>query len=272
MRAGTGSRGYTIIETMIFLAVSGLMFVVAASFISGKQAKAELNQGINGANSSVQQVINDVSNGTYDSQGNFACQSSASGLSFPSPGVPQGTNGGLNQAGCVFLGKVIEFGNGPANTVYEVYTVAGSQYAGGGTGPATPTSYAEALPKVVDQLTTSNNLLSGMTVTSAHASSCGGVSAIGFFGSFSNYNGTTNNGSAQTVNVVPFCGSTTDPVSTTQGKINNSSNYNVATNVDITVCFDGGTGNYAALTIGGSSGQRLTTSQQVSTDPHVGGC
>lgn len=278
MRAGTGSRGYTIIETMVFLAVSGVMFVIAASFINGKQAKAELNQGINGANSTVQQVINDVGNGTYDSQGSFTCQSSPSGLNITANPAPQGTNGGLNQAGCVFLGKVIELGNDTDNTAYEIYTVAGSQYASGGIGPDSPANYTGSLPKVVDSLTYSGKLLSGLTVSKmvdnsgSPACSSSSLNAIGFFGSFSQYNGSTSNGSAQTVNVVPFCGAVSDKTSDTIGRINTASNYNSAANVNITICFDGGTGNFAALTIGGQNGQRLTTSQTVSTNASSIGC
>ena len=65
MDRGRKSGGYTIIEVMIFLAVSAFMFVVAAYFIQGKQANAEFNQGMQAINSSMQKVINDVNDNNY---------------------------------------------------------------------------------------------------------------------------------------------------------------------------------------------------------------
>lgn len=63
MNGGYQSRGYTIVEVLIFMAVSGLMFVMAVVFVSGKQANAEFRQGLYVVNSDIRSVINDVANG-----------------------------------------------------------------------------------------------------------------------------------------------------------------------------------------------------------------
>ena len=57
--------GYTIIEVMIVLAVSGLMFIIAATFINGKQQRATFTAGVNEMASELQNVIEQVNDGSY---------------------------------------------------------------------------------------------------------------------------------------------------------------------------------------------------------------
>jgi len=133
------------VEVMIFLAVSGFMFIVAAAFVSGKQSNAEFRQGMNDIASQIQQVINDVSDGHYPS-GSFTCTpGGSSGPTFSSGSTGQGAN-----QGCMFLGQVMQFDiqdslgtNHPDE--YNVYTVAGNQYANGTTtGPDLSTGLSGA--------------------------------------------------------------------------------------------------------------------------------
>src|SRR5947209_7153977 len=91
-------RGYTIVEVMIFLAVSGFMFIIAAQFVSGKQAHAEFRQGMNDVKAQVQQTINDVANGYFPSNSDFSCNTES--------GRPQPDTGSTGQGqnkGCVFM-------------------------------------------------------------------------------------------------------------------------------------------------------------------------
>ncbi|HVV66698.1 MAG TPA: prepilin-type N-terminal cleavage/methylation domain-containing protein [Candidatus Saccharimonadales bacterium] len=111
--------GYTIIEVMIVLAVSGLMFVIAATFINGKQEKTAFTQGVNEMASRVQDVIEQVTDGNY-SDIPLKCTGSPSGTTIGSdPTETQGTN-----SSCVFIGKFFHFGVSGTPTNYELFSLA----------------------------------------------------------------------------------------------------------------------------------------------------
>jgi prepilin-type N-terminal cleavage/methylation domain-containing protein len=122
-------RGYTIVEVMIVLAVSGVMFVIAASFVSGKQAKTAFTQGVNTMAANLQSSIEDVIDGHY-SDVPVGCTVSASSpryLTFTAAGSGQGTN-----QGCVFLGQLFHFnvtqpGAPDPLNIYEVFSLAGAK-------------------------------------------------------------------------------------------------------------------------------------------------
>lgn len=54
MKGGKSPLGYTVVEVMIVLAVSGIMFLVAANFINGKQQKTSFANGVNEMASRIQ--------------------------------------------------------------------------------------------------------------------------------------------------------------------------------------------------------------------------
>jgi hypothetical protein len=269
-----GTQGYTILETMIFLAVSAFMFIIAASFISGKQAHVEFIQGMSAINSNVQDVINDVNNGYYPSANNFSCTSDDEGdITITSPvSADKGTN-----LGCIFLGKVIQFSPDSVGSSYDAYTVVGSRLAADGT---VVTNFAEAQPKAVDgsvypvNLTQLDTLEDGVQVTKVFSGPAKTpIVGVGFFGSFGSYDdsgsGALNSGSQSTI-VVPIVGtgSLNDNRSSMASTYipNQVTDANVVSNPDISVCLDGGKGLYGILTIGGTNGERLTTGTQIYTD------
>ncbi len=267
MRGATGPRGYTIVEVMIFLAISGFMFVIAAAFVSGKQATAEFRQGINDINTQVQQVINDVSNGFFPSNSDFTCTANSSG---PAPGSGRTTQGA--NYGCIFLGKVIQFGAGNAAS-YNIYTVAGCQFTPCTTAGTSPNNLSDAEPTIIS---TKNNpfwhdltqyeLLNwglGVTkMTSTVNGTASNIDAVGFFGSLSNYDPTTGNleSGSQSLDVVTFTGTkeiapspppppppdetATNMISDIDSTLNaaNPPGVTLLSNPDILICFDGGSG------------------------------
>lgn len=119
--------GYTIIEIMIVLAVSGVMFIIAASFINGRQSRTAFTEGVNAMASNVQDVIQQVISGKY-SDAALTCTFNGSSVSIQPPGVGNGQTQGTN-ATCVFLGKVIYFNYDPTNrdSSYEIFTLAGGR-------------------------------------------------------------------------------------------------------------------------------------------------
>lgn len=125
MKGGRSPRelplGYTVLEVMIVLAVSGVMFLIAANFINGKQQSASFTNGVNELASRIQDVIEQVSDGQY-SDVPFDCQPQGAGLlvtGSTAPGKSQGSN-----PDCVFIGKFMHFSPGGTSSRYEVFSLA----------------------------------------------------------------------------------------------------------------------------------------------------
>src|SRR5579884_2456783 len=123
MKGGKNKKpaGYTIVEVMIVLAVSGMMFVIAALFIQGKQEKASFTAGINQMASQIQTTIEQVTDGQYSDitvPCNFTTTTTIGGSGSP---VQQGNN-----PNCVFLGKLVHFLGG-SSVQYEVVSVVGGR-------------------------------------------------------------------------------------------------------------------------------------------------
>jgi type II secretory pathway pseudopilin PulG len=262
-------KGYTIVEVLIFLAVSGLMFVVAASFVSGKQAKSEFRQGMNAVNDQVRQVINDVSNGYFPAGSGFVCSAGPSGPpTFPTNSPQeQGTN-----KGCVFMGKVIHFSPHGESRLINLITVAGRQYVTTDTAGTVPTSFSQARPTAVPGLTEETQLQWGLELTKA-TTGTNPINGVGFFSSFGSYDssGVLASGN-QSVVVVPITGTLNMPASAMEETIASSiTDGNVAPNPRITLCFEGGNDQYGTLTIGDASGQgqRLATAIRISDQDNL---
>lgn len=278
------SGGYTIIEVLLFVAISGFMFVVAAIFINGKQAQVAFKQGMNGANSEIDSIVNQVANGEYNSLGNYKCSAGAgSGPQFTNGSQDQGAN-----EGCIFVGKVLQFNPAGNPSSYEIYTVAGRQFDAT-TGEAV-TSFSAALPCVVDScggsgpnLTTSGQLQDGLQIT--HMLQCAGndpdctngasVGAFGFFSSFSSLNsqktGDLQSGSQSIVTaVVPhvnYGDTVPNAIAEMNQYLGTIGGGNVIGSGDyLLLCFEYGT-KTGAVTIGGSNGQQFTTNVKIGGEP-----
>lgn len=279
----TGGRGYTIIEVMIFLAVSGFMFVLAAIFINGKQANVAYRQGLTAANSMITSTINSVANGEYVLPENFGCRADGDYPHLaPPPPETQGANGGHQptsdvtndtNSGCIFLGKVVEFGTNADKTEYKTYTVVGRQYTPtSGSCPADINtqpvqSFCEAMPTSFGQLTDSGVLEHGLTfATPVAAYRCDGdcsignrtpIGGVGFFGGFGSYaagQANSQSSGAQSVAVASL------PTGSMPDNIKNLKDSNVlSSNSYIVLCFNRGD-KVGSVVIGGHGGQQTETS------------
>jgi prepilin-type N-terminal cleavage/methylation domain-containing protein len=125
MRRNRG--GYTIIEVMIVLAISGVLFTSAIVVFQGQQSKTILSQSLYDLASKLQGYATEVSSGVYDNSSNYSCNASAGGSAVLS-------NGGSGNAGCLFLGRAVQIvQNQP--TIYT-YTVLGSRLDSSGSSIA----------------------------------------------------------------------------------------------------------------------------------------
>ncbi|HEX7963911.1 MAG TPA: type II secretion system protein [Candidatus Saccharimonadales bacterium] len=266
------SRGFTIVEVMIVLAVTGALFVAAAILINGKQNQEGFNQAVQQIRSQVEQAMNEVASGYFPANAGFQCTSVAGGpVTLTSGGaIGQGSN-----AGCIFAGKVLQFQvSGTTPEQYAVFTVAGAQKESSGNEA---TSLANAAPKVVapalgspvgfPDITTTNILQNGLATTPAMPSghprmwyNNGGadisVGAVAFVPSFPQYTSNSLNSGSQQISIYPVTGTM---LGATKQVTATAINANLASSVQnpsagVSVCFaSGGTNESGLLTIGGGS-------------------
>jgi type II secretory pathway pseudopilin PulG len=196
MKCFTRQTGYTIIEVMMFLAISGVMFLIAGSFINGQQQATQFSQSLNDFESKVQDVVNNVATGTFPDAGTFTCNVNASSgtLSFTTGTQTQGTN-----QSCVFIGKALQLypQNNPDGL--NIFTVAGRRTDSAGAevqrlddAIPTPVAVASSITNTAGiELTDKETLRWGAKVTRVvTASSHQDVSAIGFISDFGHYGST----------------------------------------------------------------------------------
>jgi hypothetical protein len=140
--------GYTLLEVMLFLAISSIFLAISNVVLQGQTAHTEFVASMNDAASKMQQWVDQVKNGYSASSasataalGNYNCTLDASGNPvLVSPGAAVAGNGTGSNLDCVFLGKAImvndKLGAGPKdlnNKIYA-YTVLGRRTYDDGTG------------------------------------------------------------------------------------------------------------------------------------------
>ncbi len=208
--------GYTIVEIMIVLAVSGFMFVVAANFINGKQARTSFNQGVHEMASQVQNLIEQVTDGHYsDVPLNCAFNAGDTDASNSAVTAGQGEN-----APCVFLGKVMFFSQGTIGR-YRIMSMAGGRIIPTSNDPST--ALLNAGPVSVNSLLAWQSIPQNLTIWDITSTDPGGTpysyrahtgggnwstNALGFFQSQgAAADGTVTSG-AQTISLYQVWGST----------------------------------------------------------------
>ena len=94
------SSGYTVIEIMVFLAVSMAILVAAQLVFQGQQGRTQFEQGMHNSASKFQQYVDQVGTSIFPGQGLYTCSISAiTGRSVIAAGF---SGAGSNQA-CIFL-------------------------------------------------------------------------------------------------------------------------------------------------------------------------
>lgn len=257
--------GFTLIEVLIVLAVTGFLFVGAAIMIAGRQARTEFDQGARQIQSQMQQIINEVAIGFYPNLNTFRCTAGPSG---PVLTAGSGTQQGAN-TGCIFLGKAVQFrlaGTDPEQFV--TYTIAGLQKASSGTEV---TSLGQARPKVVAPNVSEQNipdvsvptpLQGGLTTVDNGMRYYDGatwtqVGAIAFVTTLASYSSGGITSGSQQVNLIGINGSS---LGQTKPQAASAINSYLATNPSpaqaAQICFvSAGTDQSALITIGGGGRQ-----------------
>lgn len=267
MKGGRKAQGFTIIETLVVLAVSAGLFVAVAATLGGRQGRTEFSQSIQDIRTQIQQVANDVSAGFYPDTNNYTCTPAGTGPSFSSGSSEQGGN-----TGCIFLGKVIQFQIAGTSDPeqFKVYTLAGLQQDSTG---AEVTTYSAARPKVVAPTTTNPGtpdastkgvLKYGVTTKEAYYGAVKtNIGAVAFLNSLSPGTGSS---SSQHINVIPVSGTVLNASAPAgaQAIENNiaSSSMNVSSGVKL--CFVSGGSNQSGLITIGGNGRQLSVTLKIS--------
>lgn len=264
MRGGSKAQGFTILETLIVLAVTGALFAAVALTLSGRQNRTQFEQAIQDIKSQIEQTINDVGTGFFPNTNNFQCAAGGSGPVLAGGGANQGEN-----TGCIFLGKVMQFdmaGTDPEQ--FKVFTVAGLQRNAAGDEV---TSYTEAMPKVIAPSASSPNtpdasqtgkLLYGLTTDTMQYGTGTAIGAVAFVNSLAHYSDGAIVSGSQQVNVIPVTDTILDTSPTAAAEAINAhlatSPVNVANGVQL--CFaSGGTEQSGLITIGSNNRQLSVT-------------
>lgn len=247
------NKGFTIVETMIFLAVSSVILVSALLLVGGAQRKNEFNQGVRDLQQQINDVIDNVTTGYSASGANFTC-STASGVPAEAVGGSS-TELGANDK-CIFLGKVLQFNDN--DNKFKVYSIIGRRTKPDNTVAST---MADAQPrtitKLIDGKTIRNNLIPKKMTDSS-----GNLNAVGFL---STLNASGQSSGTQQIDMLAIrSGSTLASAATDQLDSWPTSRWNsLITGYDsgawrnpsggVKLCFEGPDANKTAtITIGGT--------------------
>lgn len=242
-RVTAHTAGYTIIESLIFLAVSAAIAVSAMILVSGQQSKTEFTQAVREFESQLQDMSNDVSTG-FSSISGDTCWINAAGVLQTSGAPPP-------QRRCVFIGRVLQLNGGASNNMIT-RTLVGKQFNASGDDVA---DLVEAGPVVYPSATLTDTLPGGMKLGKIKCSECANPTTIRAFAFVTTFNGgNLTSGSAHT-DIVPIDQVAIPPVYSPAATLAASmTTINPASG--LTICLlSGGTNQHAEFTIGGTSGQ-----------------
>jgi len=269
---GLKPNGFTIVETLIFLAISGALVGSAVLIISGKQNQAEFTSGVRDVENQLQTVFDNIGNGYYKNTNDFSCN----GVGGGPPNIQPGVNNQGQNSGCIFIGQMIQFAPLPNPSSYAVYTVVGKQFKAGTTQPVANLIDAKPLPiyqilgftpLAPNDAFGSYSLPYGITVKKVQYTLAGArtpIGSVGVFSSFVQYSGTnTLNSGSQRIDIIAMKGSSLnkDYVTGASEVLRVTTAANTVFNPDggIQICLQsGGTSQYGVISIGSSGGHLRT--------------
>jgi type II secretory pathway pseudopilin PulG len=115
--------GFTIVETLIVLAVTAGILISALIAIGGRTNRTQFMTASNDLKQQLQQVINETTNGYFPNSSNFTCTKRAN----QSPALADGNQAQGTNGDCIFLGKAIQFGVHGNTGVFLAYAIAGNR-------------------------------------------------------------------------------------------------------------------------------------------------
>jgi len=242
--------GFTIVETLIVLAVSSMLFVIAATMISGRQAKTEFQVGSRDIQTKIQQIINETKSGYFGTDSTSDCSIN----STPPPGLAFTSTGSLGARGnCVFIGKALVI----SDDTLVVYPLAGLRQSAGVDVTDPIVAKATVIPDSIQKYT----LPYGMKFVGFQVDAGGYNAGTQGFSILTSLGATTSLG-GQTFNLHRFSTSFTGDAASAENNINGeltaSTPYQSASSVSLCVQ-SGGTDQSLKIIIGGDNSLTVRT-------------
>lgn len=249
---------YTIVEALMFLAVSALIFAMVVVSFEGQQDRTQFNQSVKDLETRIIDLANDISNGFYSSPNNFSCQSlpGDSTVTFGGGSTPRGEN-----EGCIFAGQVLAFT--PNSSTFTITPLAGKQRTLVGIDVREVVSIAEANPVEIPGSTLSERTNYNVAVNKVSFTNGGPVTNISAFAimvTFGSYTGTNLNSGDIHADIIPLVSGVPNSPA---GWTNAFSNRNPSGGV--TICLQDGGGSRArhgSIVLGGA-GKLLTVTSDI---------
>jgi hypothetical protein len=251
--------GYTIVEVMIFLAVTTGLFIIANAAFSGQNERTQFSQAVRGTESQIQDWINDVNTGYYPDVA-FNCSKGGN----TQPTISSGSYGQGTRDGCIFVGKVVRFKD---SRHISLDTLAGNREKATG---GEVESIEDTNPKTVDDIrenfsTQYNFPIERVFLNDTSNTRLGSFAVVTTFGKAAGADLVSGSSSSQ---VVPITGDI--------GQIDSeyaASLQALATptqNLPITVCMKSGNGKDWGVIVIGSAGGKLSTTSIITQAPPIG--
>lgn len=273
------SGGFTIIEVMIFLVVTGILMISGLRLLSGQLTRTAFRQTVRENDAQLKTVLNEVASGFYPNKGDFTCTIVGGSPSFSTigPGNSQGQN-----EDCIFLGKVIRVGSG--GTSYSIYTIVGRRLASGvevtKLEDARPVALAKFTgdPVGTADATDTINLTNDIQITKvASVDTSGGLSSIGAFGFLMSVGKSAAGdlvSGAEGVSLIPLPGTSIGGSDAEfETAVTSMQQAHLGAAKDIALCIrQGGPGGQQAAIVFGSEGRQLTTEVIMGAPPSLYNC
>ncbi len=265
--------GYTMVEVMIFLAVSGAIFAATAAIFSGQNGRAQFSTGAREMESRVQDLINDVSTGFYSQSGSVSCERSGTQPRIDVTDQAQGTN-----QDCIFIGRVAHFNIfTTGGEQYKTYSVVGlRQYLASG-GARDVENFDEAQPRSAPELVETGQLPSPLIIDRIEYSTGSGapirIAGFGVFSGFGSRDPSSGNlqPGSLTTNLVPLGSfspsSQNDMINSYIRGIttaNAAATQNPRGGIKVCMRSSGGLNSQQAILTVGGNNKRLTTDMEIS--------
>ena len=265
------AAGFTIVETLIVLAVTMALFISAVALVSGQQNRVQFSQSVNDIKTNIQKTINEIGAGYYPNTGNMSCSGGGGVLTIAAGSTAQGSN-----TGCIFLGKAIQFGVGSTDPQqYIVHSIAGLQDNTGTLASARPKDIAPGLTTNnsfnfpnFSEVDTLHNGLTAYSMRYIQGPTSTNISAVAFVSQLGSYNSSSDLMSGtQQIDLVPVVGSGTVGSSTSTG-VSDAINNNLATSPvnpsgGVEICFQSGTTKQSGLVKIGGNGRTLSVTLDI---------